>query len=36
MYLLFEIGVFFARFYVGARRRSDVDTESDTDPDQPA
>jgi sec-independent protein translocase protein TatC len=36
MYLLFEIGVFFARFYVGARRRSDVDSESDTDPDQPA
>ena len=34
MYLLFEIGVFFARFYVGGRRRSDVDNE--TDPDQPA
>jgi len=31
---LFEIGVFFARFYVGGRRRSDVDNE--TDPDQPA
>ena len=34
MYLLFEIGVFFARFYVGGRRRADVDSEAD--PDQPA
>jgi len=25
MYCLFEIGVFFARFYVGKKRRSDVD-----------
>ncbi len=29
MYCLFEIGVFFARFYVGKRRRSDVDAEDD-------
>jgi len=31
MYLLFEIGVFFARFYVGGRRRADVDKENDPD-----
>ncbi|ACS87512.1 Sec-independent protein translocase subunit TatC [Musicola paradisiaca] len=30
MYLLFEIGVFFARFYVGKRRRGDEDTEETT------
>jgi sec-independent protein translocase protein TatC len=29
MYCLFEIGVFCARFYVGKRRRSDVDAEDD-------
>ncbi|AIR69749.1 MULTISPECIES: Sec-independent protein translocase subunit TatC [Dickeya] len=29
MYLLFEIGVFFARFYVGKRRRTDEEEDAD-------
>ena len=33
MYCLFEIGVFFARFYVGKKRRSDDDDEADSEPD---
>lgn len=33
MYLLFEVGVFFARFYVGKRRRSEVDEDNDVEND---
>lgn len=29
MYLLFEVGVFFARFYTGKQRRSDVEEEDE-------
>ncbi|QIZ52847.1 Sec-independent protein translocase subunit TatC [Dickeya zeae] len=36
MYLLFEIGVFFARFYVGKRRRPEEEEEEDVDESAPS
>jgi sec-independent protein translocase protein TatC len=35
MYLLFEIGVFFSRFYVGKRRRDDDENDDEQDPQPP-